>query len=506
VNAAEERLMRERFDALSGPDDGSWEEVRGKVRRRSRRTSALVAAVAVALVVTGLGFGGDVVGLFDHGKPVPLSSLSESDRQIAVFSLCRRIELVSRPGQLPRERCRDGVPEVREIANDGTRFYWKLSYPTGFTCLASGPVHGHRDADGGYSKIGMLGCNVGAPSHSVVPTPKRPITVDIALAVKPHESRARITHAAGLAGAGITSVGLVAKSGFVLKTGIKGHTYDFGHAVPLRDWVALVAYDDTGKEVYREPVYVHPPVGHLPIRPPDYRPPPIPALPAGPPLQHGETAVATIDVYASKLVAAHFDSVTSEVYRRLERGARPGLFCGDVAFGAGRWLVVAGGSTTAPLRQDLRTTLGTQYGGFPSPPYDYCEISGTYGRYWNDEEGTHELVEVPFTAVGRRYLNERATARDLAYLTRTRKMWPIRKAINRGETGPTSTELARLFGERVVPLGARTATPPPGKVGIWSDGKLIVASELSPGGRRLFVTVRGMRIGANNIRHLSFVY
>ena len=498
--------MRERFDALSGPDDGNWEEVRGKVRRRSRRTSALVAAVAVALVVTGLGFGGDVVGLFDHGKPVPLSSLSESDRQIAVFSLCRRIELVSRPGQLPRERCRDGVPEVREIANDGTRFYWKLSYPTGFTCLASGPVHGHRDADGGYSKIGMLGCNVGAPSHSVVPTPKRPITVDIALAVKPHESRARITHAAGLAGAGITSVGLVAKSGFVLKTGIKGRTYDFGHAVPLRDWVALVAYDDTGKEVYREPVYVHPPVGHLPIRPPDHRPPPIPALPAGPPLQHGETAVATIDVYASKLVAAHFDSVTSEVYRRLERGARPGLFCGDVAFGAGRWLVVAGGSTTAPLRQDLRTTLGTQYGGFPSPPYDYCEISGTYGRYWNDEEGTHELVEVPFTAVGRRYLNERATARDLAYLTRTRKMWPIRKAINRGETGPTSTELARLFGERVVPLGARTATPPPGKVGIWSDGKLIVASELSPGGRRLFVTVRGMRIGANNIRHLSFVY
>ena len=188
--------MRERFDALSGPDDGNWKEVRGKVRRRSWRTSALVAAVAVALVVTGLGFGGDVVGLFDHGKPVPLSSLSERlHRETAVFSLCRRIELVSRPGQPPRERCRDGVPKVREIANDGTRFYWKLSYPTGFTCLASGPVRGHRDADGGYSKIGMLGCNVGAPSYSVVPTPKRPITVDIALAVKPHEARARITHA-----------------------------------------------------------------------------------------------------------------------------------------------------------------------------------------------------------------------------------------------------------------------------------------------------------------------
>jgi hypothetical protein len=503
VNAADEKLMRERFDVLSGPDDGNWDEVRGKARRRSRRTAALVAAVAVALVVTGLGFGGDVAGLFEHGKPVPLSSLSESDRQIAVFSLCRRIELVSRPGQPPREQCGDGVPEVREIANDGTRFYWKLSYPTGFTCLASGPVHGHPDADGGYSKIAMLGCNVGAPSYSVVPTLKRPITVDIALAMKAHESLARVTRASGLAGRGITSVGLVAKGGLVLKTDVKGHTYDFGHAVPPRDWIAIAAYDGSGKQVYREPVFIHPSVGRRPINP-HYRPPPLPPLPSGPPLQHGETVGATIDVYASKLVAAHFDSVNSEVYRRLEKGAGPGLYCGDVAFGAGRWLVVAGGSTTAPLRQDLRTRLGGQ--GFPSPPYDYCEITGTYGRYWNDEEGTHELVEVPFTAVGRRFLDERATARDLAYLTRTRKMWPIRKAINRGETGPTSVELARLFGERVVPLGSRTASPPLGKVGIWSDGKLIVASELTPGGRRLFVTVRGMRIGANNIRHLSFVY
>ena len=53
----------------------------------------------------------------------------------------------------------------------------------------------------------------------------------------------------------------------MLKTGVKGHTYEFGQ-VPLRDWVAVAAYDGAGKEVYREPVYVHPPVGHLPIRPP----------------------------------------------------------------------------------------------------------------------------------------------------------------------------------------------------------------------------------------------
>jgi hypothetical protein len=507
VNVPEEKLLRERFAALSVPENGNWNDVRRKARRPSRRTSALLAAVALALVITGLGFGGEVIGLFEsNGTPVPLSSLSERDRQIAVFDLCRRIELVSMPGQAPVERCRDGVPKVVEIANDGTTFYWRLSYPNGVTCLASGPVGGHRDPNRGDSKIAMVGCNVGAPSQSVVPSPKRPITTDIALTMKPGDGRARITRASGLAGAGIASVGLVEKDGSVLRADVEGRTYDFGRAIPSRDWVAIAAYDDSGKEVYRQNVSVHPPAGGLPITPPDYRAPPPPPLPGGPPLQHGETDDATIDVYASKLVAAHFGSVTSEVYRRLERGERPGLFCGDVAFGAGRWLVVAGGSTTAALGQDIRTTLGTQYGGFPSPPYDYCEITGTYGRYWNDEEGTHELVEVPFTPVGRRYLDERATARDLAYLIRTRKMWPIRKAIHRGEPGPSSIELARLFGDRVVSLGARTDTPPAGKVGIWSDGQVIVASEFTPGGRRLFVTVHGMRIEATNIRHLSFAY
>jgi hypothetical protein len=141
-----------------------------------------------------------------------------------------------------------------------------------------------------------------------------------------------------------------------------------------------------------------------------------------------------------------------------------------------------------------------------SPPYDYCEITGTYGRYWNDEEGTHELVEVPFTPVGRRYLDERATARDLAYFVRTRKMWRIRKAVFHGESTPPADELARRFGERVVPLAARDGAAPLGKIGVWTDGKLIVASEVTPGGRRLFVTVRAMRIGATNIRHLSFTF
>jgi hypothetical protein len=145
-------------------------------------------------------------------------------------------------------------------------------------------------------------------------------------------------------------------------------------------------------------------------------------------------------------------------------------------------------------------------GGMLSPPFDLCQISGTYGRYWNDEEGTHELVEVPFTAIGRRLLDERATARDLAYLVRSKKMHAIRLAIHRGEPAPSSNDLVRIFGSRIVPLASRGGTAPNGKVGVWSDGKLIVASEQTPAGRRLYVTIDALRVGPNNIHDLSFVY
>jgi hypothetical protein len=133
-------------------------------------------------------------------------------------------------------------------------------------------------------------------------------------------------------------------------------------------------------------------------------------------------------------------------------------------------------------------------------------VSGTYGRYWNDEEGTRELVEVPFTAIGRRYLGERATGRDLAYLVRSKKMHAIRLAIHRGRPAPSAGDLVRIFGSRVIPLAGREGTAPNGKVGVWTDGKLIVASERTPAGRRLYVTIDALRIGPNNIRDLSFVY
>jgi hypothetical protein len=516
MDGSDDQLLQSRFENLRSRADGDWAEVSRRARRKSRRLVVLIAAIAASLVVAGFALGGQVIGLFDdHGSPVPLSHLSERDRQLAVFSLCRHIELVSRPGKAPLERCRDGVPKVEEIANNGTTFYWKLTYPSGFTCLASGPVRGYRDPNRGNVRIGMMGCNEGAPGESLVPTPKRPITTDVSLELRNGANRARIERASGLAGAGIASVGLVAGDGSVLKTQVKGRTYDFGHAIPARDWTAIAAYASTGKQVYREPVSVAPPPQVArPVEPARAPPPaPLKPLPATQPSQHGATADASIDVYPSKLVAVHFFSTRSEVYRRLERGAAadtatikgPNLGCGDVAYGAGRWKVV-GGAAAVPLRQDLRYVLSTGYGGFPTPPYDYCEVTGTYGRYWNDEEGTHEVVEVPFTAIGRRYLDERATARDLAYFVRSKKMHRIRLAIHRGEARASAEGLARIFGSRVIPLASRNEAAPNGKVSVWTDGKLIIASERTPSGRRLYLTIEGLRIGQTNLRDLVFAF
>lgn len=510
-----ESPVRERFEALAGPPDGDWRDVTRRVKRRTRRVAALVAVALVALVATGFGIGGTVIGLFDvHGKRVPLSSLSERDREMLVTSMCPHPEFRSAPGRAPKPACREGEPTIEEIARDGSQAHYRIRYPWGLTCVASGPVGGRHDATFGDSKIATLGCNAGAPGHKLVPTPKRPITVDASLGSSAKNPRVRLLRLSGLAGRGVTSVGLVAKGGSPLKTPVRGNAYSFG-SIPDRPWVAVAAYDRGGTEVYRDPLpgvgRPVPPLTSHPAKSSVWSPGP-PKRPDEAPLQHASTADAIADVYRNGVVLLRFTSPSSEAYRRLVRTSRKssntaGVDCLKAAFGGGRWETIGGGASAHVGR-----TMGAHIanvgamGGMPSPPFDVCQISGTYGRYWNDEEGTHELVEVPFTAIGRRLLDERATARDLAYLVRSKKMHELRLAIHRGEPAPPANELARMFGSRIVPLTSREGTAPNGKVGVWSDGKLIVATEQTPAGRRLYVTIDALRIGPNDIRDLSFVY
>jgi hypothetical protein len=509
VKPAEESLLRDRFATLAGADDGEWRDVRRRARRRLGVTAAVASAFVVALLAAGFAVGGRVVGLFDvHGKTIALDSLSPREREMLVTSMCPHVALKTIPGKAPEAVCREGNPTIAEIANDGSEVHYRIRYPWGLTCVGSGPVGGFHDPNRGNFLIGMLGCNAGAPRNRLVPTPERPITIDLVAGASRDEPGMHVLRVSGLAGEGIEKVALLAH-GARLVTSVRDHAYSFTK-IPDRHWTAIAALDSSGAEVYREPVLGGPRVG-------SHRAPPPPPRAArrprsrGPLVQRISSPVASVDVYRNAFAVLQFASTSSDAYRRLARSAatvngRVGFTCGKVAYGSGRWKDLAGGATVQ-LRPTLKASFGNgPFAGGTPPPYDFCEVSGTYGRYWNDEEGTHELVEVPLTAIGRRYLVERATARDLVYFVRTKKLHRIRLAIHRGEQGPSADELARIFGPRVVPLATREGSAPEGKVGVWTDGRIIVASELTPSGRRLYVTVRGARIGATNIRDLAFVF
>jgi len=511
VGRADDNL-RVRFDALTGPADDDWNDVRRRVRRRTGKLVVAAAALAVALCAAGLAVGGEVIGIFaEHGKRVPLNSFPQRDRELLVGSLCRRLAFSHAHGKSPEVLCRDGAPTIEEIANDGRQIHWRVRYPWGLTCLASGPIKPRRNPGFGDSQITTLGCNSGASKRKLVPTPVRPITVDASMTGSARRPHIRLVRLEGLAGRGVATVGLLTTNRPALKTEVRGNAYSFS-SIPDRPWVAVAAYDKSGREVYREPLLgVGKPIPHSirHVGRVQVWSPKVPRRPSQAPLQHAVTPTATADVYRKGVVLVRFASTGSEAYRRLQRSTRRthvgGIGCRTVAFGAGHWKNVGGGSN-ARVAPTMGFRLVNRFGGMPSPPFDVCEVTGLYGRYWNDEEGTHELVEVPFTPIGRKYLVERGVARDLAYFVRTKRMHRIRLAIHRGESGPSAAELARIFGDRVAPLANREATAPLGKIGVWTDGKLIVASEVTPGGRRLYVTLRDVFIGANNIRDLSFTY
>jgi hypothetical protein len=514
---------RDALDRLVEPFDqeaADWADVldRARVRRARRiRRAVLVATFALAALVLTVPFGlaGQVIGLFrDDGRPVPVASLSPSDRGLLVTSMCSQVELVTPPGRPPEKRCADGEPTITEIANDGKRRYWKVAYPNGIQCLASGRVRGYRETGGGRTHIGQMGCGKGP---NLFPSPRRPITVDAAISIERGDRRATLFRASGLAGEGVATVGLVDMNGDVLKTDVKGRTYTFDRP-PDRPWESIAAYDDSGDEVYRESLHLELP-SRPPTRPPSSRPrkptppPPLTPLPNQSPLQHGTTSGAAIDVYRSSLVAVHL-AQGSRPYSLLRPAPnadpRVTVSCARLAYGAGRWASLGTG-VSVPFGREIRAVVApispVQFRGeSPRPPYDACWLKATYGLRWNDARGMHAAVEVAFTPLGHRYFDQLAIAQDLALFMRTPQMRTIREGMRAGRV-PNGARIAAMFPSRVVALANRTDTADAASIGIWSNERdLIVASRTSEDGRRMYVTLRNGAFGPHNLAGLKSLY
>lgn len=511
------RNLSERLEGFVEPFDrepAEWNDVLRRAgvapgRRRLARVLIVAAAIVVGLLALTVPFGlaGRVVGMFrDEGKPVPVASLSTFDRGSIVFSFCSRLKLVTPPGKPPEKRCLDGEPTIQEIANNGERLYWKITYPDGRTCLASGSVRGYRQYGGGRSHIGMMGCG----GRNLFPTPKRPITVDAVMQLGRGDTRASLYRLSGLAGEGVTTVGLIEEDGDVLKESVRGRTYDFGRP-PDRPWTAVVAFDDAGKEVFRENLRLT--TLRLPRRSKTKasspRPLPLPPLPNEAPLQHGATSEATIDVYRSGVVDVRLTSTTSRAYRLLRTPAtdrRVPVSCFNLAYGTGKWEAIGSGSY-GTFGRHLRTSVsGGVRQGAATPPFDACSASGRYGRRWNDSRGMHDALEIPLTPLGRRFFAEQAAARDLALFMRTPQIRAIRQAMVQKRGIPSAAEIARRFPSRVVPQADRADVPPRPNIGVWSNGRdLLVAAKQAEDGRRMYVTLEAGRFGPHNLSRLGFL-
>lgn len=239
------------------------------------------------------------------------------------------------------------------------------------------------------------------------------------------------------------------------------------------------------------------------------------ATPAGPPLQRGQADGLAVEVYRSGVVRLRFTSRSSRAYR-LVRGRDVSISC--LTFDSESPWEPNGWGTSKPFAETLQVTIseGTRpaqpYATLdpatePSPPFDGCQLGGSYGRRWNDPRGQRAPAEVAFTAPGRRFFDERAVARDLALFVRSPVLAAIRRTHKRGGQAPAAAAITGRLPRRVVPVSTRLAAPTGGRIGIWSNGTdTLVVSERSTSGERLFVEIRGGRIHRHNLDGLAFVF
>jgi hypothetical protein len=199
-----------------------------------------------------------------------------------------------------------------------------------------------------------------------------------------------------------------------------------------------------------------------------------------------------VSVEADRKGHVNFRISRSSAAFRLLSGTNVSYGCLRVWHAGPPWDVDEGGVLAAFARSGQVST-------WISPPLDGCEIQGSYGHHWRDRHGTHAAAEVPFTATGRRFFAERATARDLANLVRSAAMHTLRR---KGPAAPAARVVAR-FGSAVVALRSPGERPPPGRVGYWSRGNRAVLSEIAPTGTRFFIVLIDGHVSQSNVQGLT---
>jgi len=171
-----------------------------------------------------------------------------------------------------------------------------------------------------------------------------------------------------------------------------------------------------------------------------------------------------------------FTSSAKKLWRRVA-GRRVSVYCTEFLEDG----TAEGGSTARAPKRGRRIRTGDLTRGL-----DYCDVS------LDARSGRRPIAAIPLTQRGAVYVDEREKTRQMMSIL----FFAGHLAEKRNLPGPATAEqlLARwpqLKGF-LVPLAGPTETPPPKRVGYWSDGaQHLAVVGLSTSGRRLFIEYEG---------------
>lgn len=482
--------LREAFrvaDArLAAPD---WGDVLARAERARRRRSLILLAIAAAVLTAGIGSALAVAGGLGllGGTPVRLTPV---DRWI----------LSGVDGS--------DVYGVRRIATRVGVSFYVARRADGSTCYGIGPARPLTPAQVqlGY-RFEAFSCVYHSFAEPQFPSRSVPI-LDFSRyrpptmrELRPPRRPMELARVIGFAADPVTKVAVTgSKNQILYSLPVRGNVYSgrppsggrgivaFGRRGKV---LACLAPDGCGK--YTPPLASSASGSTL-------QPSPFPGSPAASAARQWrsvEDASVTVD---GTDVTVRIRSLSRLDRWRLRSGDHEiTVTCVRLVDYGGRWIASASG-TKALLARTIRVAINGQW---VVPPFDGCSVSGRAQPRWSSLGGTHDPLEFAFTRRGRRYFADRAVARDLTTLATDERLHGVRYSA----AMPSASTVAASLGSRVVALRDATATPPLGKIGVWTNRRRrLVLVERSATGRRLYVDYRNGVIWRTDLAGLPVTF
>jgi hypothetical protein len=254
--------------------------------------------------------------------------------------------------------------------------------------------------------------------------------------------------------------------------------------------VAVVARDAAGKTLATRSLHLPSGRETAPLPPGQLRTQATRALPAAStvnPAGTVERATASgVSVVAGSNGAVRFTAFALPPSLQKLTGRAVTYSCFRLTHKFGLQVVLGDGASGA-----LGSSVGLRLARLHGAP-DGCEIDGTAGHRWPDRNGSHSLVELPFTATGRAYFADRAAARDLSLFVRSSRMQKIRR-----EPGPQlARDLQAAYGKQLAHSRIHYE--------LTANG--VTFTETSTTGKRFEVVVAHGKVVQSNVRPYALVF